>query len=103
MPLYEYRCTKCGHKFEVHHDVGGTVGPCPVCGGEVKRVFSSVGLIFKGSGFHTTDYRKTPSSDSAKGDGAAKSGETPSTEQKSDKKAESKPEEKAAQKTDQKS
>ena len=97
MPLYEYRCTSCQTKFEVSHHVGGTAGPCPVCGGEAKRVFSSVGLIFKGSGFHTTDYKKSPSTDGAKGDGAAKSGETP----KSDQKAEQKPEQKDT-KTDQK-
>src|SRR2546422_3365847 len=62
MPLYEYRCTRCDHLFEVHHKVGGTPGPCPVCGGSARRVFTSVGLIFKGSGFHTTDYRKSPAS-----------------------------------------
>lgn len=60
MPLYEYRCTTCNHVFEVHHDVGGAPGPCPVCGGTARRIFTSVGLIFKGSGFHTTDYRKAP-------------------------------------------
>jgi putative FmdB family regulatory protein len=63
MPLYEYRCAHCHHHFEVFHPVGGSAGPCPVCGGPARRVFSSVGLIFKGSGFHATDYRKTPSSD----------------------------------------
>ena len=62
MPVYEYRCTRCDHLFEVTHEVGGTPGPCPVCGGSARRVFTSVGLIFKGSGFHTTDYRKSPAS-----------------------------------------
>ena len=65
MPVYEYRCTNCDHLFEVTHEVGGTPGPCPVCGGSARRVFTSVGLIFKGSGFHTTDYRKSPASDGA--------------------------------------
>src|SRR5438034_6754574 len=63
MPVYEYRCTSCDHLFEVTHEVGGTPGPCPVCGGPARRVFTSVGLIFKGSGFHTTDYRKPSASD----------------------------------------
>jgi putative FmdB family regulatory protein len=67
MPVYEYRCTRCNHLFEEFHQVGGSPGPCPVCGGPGRRVFTSVGLIFKGSGFHTTDYRKSPS-----GDGASK-------------------------------
>jgi putative FmdB family regulatory protein len=58
MPLYEYRCTNCHHVFEKFHEVGGTPGPCPNCGGTPQRIFTSVGLIFKGSGFHTTDYRK---------------------------------------------
>ena len=58
MPLYEYRCTNCQHVFEKVHEVGGTPGPCPNCGGTPQRIFTSVGLIFKGSGFHTTDYRK---------------------------------------------
>ncbi len=62
MLLYEYRCSRCDHHFEVYHEVGGTPGPCPVCGGPARRVFSSVGLIFKGPGFHTTDYRKPSSS-----------------------------------------
>jgi|SRR2546426_6124436 len=65
MPVYEYRCTNCDHLFEVTHEVGGTPGPCPVCGGPARRVFTSVGLIFKGSGFHTTDYRKPSASDGA--------------------------------------
>ena len=65
MPVYEYRCTSCDHLFEVTHEVGGTPGPCPVCGGPARRVFTSVGLIFKGSGFHTTDYRKPSASDGA--------------------------------------
>lgn len=73
MPVYEYRCTRCHHLFEEFHRVGESPGPCPICGGPAQRVFTSVGLIFKGSGFHTTDYRKgkTPS-----GDGAAKEAST---------------------------
>lgn len=69
MPLYEYRCTNCNHLFEVFHEVGGQPGPCPNCGTtSAHRVFTSVGLIFKGSGFHTTDYRRrsTPDGESTK-------------------------------------
>jgi len=72
MPLYEYRCTR-GHQFEVTHTVGGTVKRCEQCGSPVRRVFSPVGIIFKGSGFHINDYRKTP----APKDGDAKSTPTP--------------------------
>ncbi|HEX4841629.1 MAG TPA: FmdB family zinc ribbon protein [bacterium] len=63
MPLYEYRCENCGQTFDVTHAVGGTPGPCPVCGGPARRHFTSVGLIFKGSGFYTTDHRKSSSAD----------------------------------------
>ncbi|OFX35040.1 MAG: hypothetical protein A2Z07_11665 [Armatimonadetes bacterium RBG_16_67_12] len=59
MPVYEYRCTQCQHIFERHQAVGEAAPECPQCGGSSRKVFSSVGLIFKGSGFHTTDYRKT--------------------------------------------
>lgn len=67
MPVYEYRCTKCNHVFEVHHEVGASPGSCPICGGAPRRIFTSVGLIFKGSGFHATDYRKPGAVDGAAG------------------------------------
>ena len=81
MPLYEYQCSRCGHKFEVYHQIGGAAGPCPVCGGPARRVFSSIGLIFKGSGFHTTDYRKSTPAGETDGKPAASppSAESPST------------------------
>jgi putative FmdB family regulatory protein len=83
MPLYDYRCENCGHTFEATHAVGGTPGPCPVCGGHARRIFSSVGVIFKGSGFYSTDNRKSPSSDS---DGA-KTPASPSRSESSPSKA----------------
>jgi len=71
MPIYEYRCLKCGNRFELPHAVGADPGPCPKCGGILRRVYSSVGVIFKGSGFHSTDYRKpTPATE---GESPAKS------------------------------
>ncbi len=75
MPIYEYRCTRCGHQFEVTQGVGKTVDRCETCGGPVRKVFSSVGIIFKGSGFHVNDYRKTPAPADGEGkaaDGASK-------------------------------
>jgi len=58
MPIYEYRCTKCEHVFDCVQRVGDPAPACPECGSPTRRVYSSVGLIFKGKGFHTTDYRK---------------------------------------------
>jgi putative FmdB family regulatory protein len=60
VPIYEYRCLHCGHQFEVMHAVNATPPKCERCGRAVRRVFTPVGIIFKGSGWHITDYRKTP-------------------------------------------
>ena len=62
MPIYEYRCTQCHHTFECYQTVGEPAPACPQCGSPSKKVYASVGLIFKGSGFHATDYRKAPPS-----------------------------------------
>ncbi|MDR7544629.1 MAG: zinc ribbon domain-containing protein [Armatimonadota bacterium] len=66
MPVYEYRCVHCRHTFERYQAVGEAPPKCPVCGNPSRKVYSSVGLIFKGSGFHTTDYRKHTSTDGEK-------------------------------------
>ncbi len=75
MPIYEYRCTRCSHQFEVTHAVGQAIERCERCGGPVRRMYSSVGIIFKGPGFHVTDYRKPAASPD--GPGKAAAGETP--------------------------
>ncbi|HNV68497.1 MAG TPA: zinc ribbon domain-containing protein, partial [Candidatus Ozemobacteraceae bacterium] len=58
MPTYGYECTKCAHKFEVFHSMN-SVEPrhCPRCEGLGKKLLSASSIIFKGSGFYTTDYR----------------------------------------------
>jgi putative FmdB family regulatory protein len=62
MPTYDYKCTKCGHVFEVFHKMTDkALDKCPKCKGKVKKLISSgTGLIFKGSGFYATDYKKKP-------------------------------------------
>ena len=58
MPTYEYKCKKCDKKFEVVHGINDSVDSCESCGGEVRRVFHPVGIVFKGSGFYATDAKK---------------------------------------------
>ena len=59
MPTYEYRCKKCGNNFELFQLMTEEpVKICPKCNGEVERLIGSgAGVIFKGSGFYSTDYR----------------------------------------------
>lgn len=62
MPAYDYRCTACDLTFEVTRKVGDLAEErCPECDSPTKRVFTPVGVVFKGSGFHNTDYRPKPS------------------------------------------
>ena len=63
MPTYEYRCDVCGEKFEFMQSITeDPVENCPKCGGSVRRLIGAgAGIIFKGSGFYVTDYRKNPS------------------------------------------
>ena len=60
MPTYEYECTKCGHNFEAFQKITAQpLDKCPKCGDRVKRLISGgAGIIFKGSGFYATDYRR---------------------------------------------
>lgn len=62
MPTYEYECTKCGHAFEAAQKITDQpLNTCPKCKKQVRRLISGgIGLIFKGSGFYATDYRKKP-------------------------------------------
>lgn len=57
MPRYEYKCKKCDRNYEVTHGVHESLEKCRYCGGAVRRVFHPVGLVFKGSGFYSTDAR----------------------------------------------
>jgi len=60
MPNYDYECSKCRHVFEVFQRISEEpLKSCPKCGGPVKRLIGGgIGIIFKGSGFYTTDYKK---------------------------------------------
>ncbi len=69
MPLYEYQCESCEHRFEVIQKFSDApVTTCPKCGGTVKRLLSSPAIQFKGSGWYITDYaRKSGGGDTGKG------------------------------------
>ena len=69
MPTYDYRCTKCGHRFELFHGIKDAARKrCPRCKSTARRVpAGGGGLLFKGTGFHITDYRsKSYQSDKAR-------------------------------------
>lgn len=87
MPIYEYRCTECGHQFEVQQKFSDDpLQTCPKCKGKLRKVFHPAGVIFKGSGFYTTDYKG--SGKSASGNGSVES--KPDKSDKSESKPESK-------------
>lgn len=66
MPAYDYRCTACENLFEVTRSMGATGDEhCPTCEAPAKRVFTPVGVAFKGTGFHNTDYKPRPTETNA--------------------------------------
>ena len=68
MPRYDYQCKSCGQEFELTQSFSEAgSGTCPDCSGEGRRVFHAVPVIYKGSGFYTTDYGrpKKPADDKA--------------------------------------
>jgi len=76
MPIYDYECEKCHFQFELKRRFGEDgSADCPRCHGESRRLFTSVPVIFKGSGFYVTDHRKGGGSSS----GDKKSSDTGST------------------------
>ncbi|RIQ19452.1 FmdB family zinc ribbon protein [Jiangella rhizosphaerae] len=86
MPTYQYVCTDCGEPLEaVQKFSDDPLTECPACGGRLRKVFSAVGVVFKGSGFYRNDSRSTTSSStpassngSSSGDSAKSSGDSSS-------------------------
>jgi putative FmdB family regulatory protein len=69
VPTYQYTCTDCGEPVEaVQKFSDDPLTVCPHCGGKLRKVFSPVGIVFKGSGFYRTDSRNGSSADRAKKD-----------------------------------
>ncbi len=91
MPTYQYACTNpdCGTRFElVQTFTDPAASECPVCGQPVRKVYGSVGVVFKGSGFYRTDSRAAASASA--GAAESKSDSKSKSESKSDSKSESK-------------
>jgi putative FmdB family regulatory protein len=80
VPTYQYACTTCGNQLEVVQSFSdAALTECPVCDGQLRKVFSAVGIVFKGSGFYRTDSRAGSSAtdSSTKSDGGKESTSTP--------------------------
>ncbi|MCF3939969.1 FmdB family zinc ribbon protein [Gordonia tangerina] len=62
MPTYSYACTECDNKFDIVQSFSDdALTECPQCTGRLRKLFNSVGIVFKGSGFYRTDSRKSSS------------------------------------------
>ncbi|MDI3403454.1 FmdB family zinc ribbon protein [Streptomyces cavernicola] len=81
MPTYQYQCTECGEGLEaVQKFTDDALTECPSCNGRLKKVFSAVGIVFKGSGFYRNDSRNSSSSSTpASSSTASKSSSSTST------------------------
>ncbi|HPY25233.1 MAG TPA: zinc ribbon domain-containing protein [Mycobacterium sp.] len=71
MPTYSYACTACDHKFDaVQAFTDDALTTCPECSGRLRKLFNSVGVVFKGSGFYRTDSREAQKSSSSGSSGS---------------------------------
>jgi putative FmdB family regulatory protein len=84
VPRYSYACTECDHRFDaVQAFTDDALTTCPVCSGRLRKLFNSVGVVFKGPGFYRTDSRLPSSKDSSGGEKVASGGESPSKKETS--------------------
>ena len=94
MPTYQYACTACGHQLEaVQSFAEDPLTECPSCAGRLRKLYSSVGIVFKGSGFYRTDSRaKTgEAKEGSKTESKAGSDSSSKTESKSESTTKSEP------------
>ena len=95
MPTYQYACTACGEPLEaVQSFTDPALTDCPLCAGRLRKVFSAVGVVFKGSGFYKNDSRPAAAAGSEGAAGDSKPDSNP------DAKPDAKPDAAAAKKTD---
>ncbi|MET0316699.1 FmdB family transcriptional regulator [Rhodococcus sp. RS1C4] len=82
MPTYSYACTECDNRFDIVQSFSDdSLTVCPACSGKLRKLFNSVGIVFKGSGFYRTDSRGGSSSVSESA-GESKSDSSTKTETK---------------------
>jgi len=85
VPTYSYACTACEHRFDtVQAFSDSSLTDCPECTGRLRKLFSSVGIVFKGSGFYRNDSRVDPAGASGEGKNESKSDSTTADSTKSD-------------------
>jgi putative FmdB family regulatory protein len=90
MPLYEYQCKKCGHRFEkIQKFSDKPIKKCPECGGSVEQVVSAPAVQFKGSGWYVTDYAKKSSAPASSDSGSKESKDSKDSKKDDKPKAES--------------
>jgi len=78
VPIYEYKCSKCGEIFEAFQKISDDpLTHCKYCKGKVERIFSQTSFQLKGSGWYLTDYSRKSQPAGTSGDSGAKSGEKP--------------------------
>lgn len=85
MPTYDYVCEACGHALEIHHSIiDAPKRKCPKCKKQklARRIGAGAGFLFKGPGFHKTDYRSESYKAGAKAETSAKSADTPQADSK---------------------
>lgn len=83
MPTYQYACTNCDHRFDIVQSFSDdALTMCPECSGRLRKLYGSVGVVFKGSGFYRTDSRANPSADKGSSNGSPGKSE-PSTKSES--------------------
>lgn len=100
MPIYEYECKSCHHRFEkIQKFSDPHVQECPKCGGEIEQVITAPAVQFKGEGWYVTDYAKKSSTGTSTGadSSVSKKDDKPTTDTKPETKTETKTETKAAE------
>jgi putative FmdB family regulatory protein len=108
MPTYGYRCGSCGHEFEIRQRITEeALVTCPKCGGKLSKMLYPAGIIFKGSGYYTTDYKGSGNGSAGSSNGVAPASASEGSadtkpETKSESKSESKVETKSEPKTESK-